>query len=250
MRKIVLFMSISIDGFMAGADGDLGWHLVDEEVHQHFNEVLGEMGAFLDGRVTYELMADFWPTADEDPDAPAPMAEFAGIWRDMPKIVFSRTLESAELEHRIVREVGPGRRSGRWCAEPGGDMAVGRCRPGRVVPGRGPGRRDAPVRPPGAGGPGQTALPGGGRDARASDWSRHASSATGWCSCTTPAPPTRARLTRLNTRYSACCTTRSAAQAVRERPGSQAERGCRATGYILGFTLKHDRRTRRPSLGH
>lgn len=124
MRKIVLFMSISIDGFMAGVDDDLSWHLVDEEVHQHFNEVLGEMSAFLDGRVTYELMADFWPTADEDPDAPAQIAEFARIWREKPKIVFSRTLESAEWSDRIVREVDPSEIRA-MCAEPGGDIAVG-----------------------------------------------------------------------------------------------------------------------------
>jgi len=124
MRKIVLFMSISIDGYMAGVDGDLGWHLVDEEVHQHFNEVLREMSAFLDGRVTYELMADFWPTADADPDAPAPVAEFAGIWREMPKIVFSRTLESAGWGTRIVREVDPSAIR-TWCEAPGGDMVVG-----------------------------------------------------------------------------------------------------------------------------
>ena len=93
---------------MAGVDGDLGWHRVDDEVHRHFNEVLAGMSAFLDGRVTYELMADFWPTADQDPDAPAPVAEFARIWRDMPKVVFSRTLESWpwNAAHR------PGGRSG------------------------------------------------------------------------------------------------------------------------------------------
>ena len=45
------------------------------------------MGAFLSGRVTYELMAAFWPTADTDPSSTKPMVEFARIWRDMPKIV-------------------------------------------------------------------------------------------------------------------------------------------------------------------
>jgi dihydrofolate reductase len=124
MRKIVLFMSISADGYMEGVDGDLGWHLVDEEVHRHFNEVLSRMGAFLDGRVTYELMADFWPTADEDPAATAPVAEFARIWRDMPKVVFSRTLESAAWNTRIVREVDASEIRA-WCEEPGGDMVVG-----------------------------------------------------------------------------------------------------------------------------
>ena len=43
--------------------------MVDDELHRHFNEQLAAMGAFLDGRVTYELMAEFWPTADQDPDS-------------------------------------------------------------------------------------------------------------------------------------------------------------------------------------
>ena len=124
MRKIVLFMSISADGFMEGVDGDLGWHRVDAEVHRHFNEVLAEMSAFLDGRVTYEMMADYWPTADQDPDATTVEAEFAGIWRDMPKVVFSRTLESAAWNTRIVREVDASEIRA-WCEEPGGDMVVG-----------------------------------------------------------------------------------------------------------------------------
>ncbi|MFI1354004.1 hypothetical protein ACH4TV_10525 [Streptomyces sp. NPDC020898] len=54
------------------------------------------MGAFVSGRRTHQLMADFWPTADSDPDSTEPMVEFAGVWRDMPKYVFSRTLEHAD----------------------------------------------------------------------------------------------------------------------------------------------------------
>src|SRR3712207_7700338 len=88
-------MSVSLDGYFEGPDGDLGWHLVDEELHAHFNHQIAGMSAFLDGRVDYELMASYWPTADQDPDASPPEKEFAAIWRDMPKIVFSRTLESA-----------------------------------------------------------------------------------------------------------------------------------------------------------
>jgi hypothetical protein len=53
------------------------------------------MGAFLNGRVMYELMAAAWPTADADPKSTRPMVEFARIWRNMPKIVYSRTLEQA-----------------------------------------------------------------------------------------------------------------------------------------------------------
>ncbi len=49
MRRVVLFMGTSLDGFMAGPDGDLSWHQVDEELHQHFNDVLAEAEAFLEG---------------------------------------------------------------------------------------------------------------------------------------------------------------------------------------------------------
>ena len=83
-RKIILMMSVSLDGFFEGPNRELDWHLVDNELHAHFNEQLGAMGAFLDGRVTYELMAGFWPTADTDPSSTGPVVEFARIWLDMP----------------------------------------------------------------------------------------------------------------------------------------------------------------------
>ena len=95
MRSIILMMSVSLDGLIEGPDRELDWHMVDDELHAHFNEQLSAMGAFLSGRVTYELMAALWPTADTDPSSTGPMVEFARIWRDMPKIVFSRTLEQA-----------------------------------------------------------------------------------------------------------------------------------------------------------
>jgi dihydrofolate reductase len=107
MGKVVLMMSVSLDGYIEGPGGDLGWHRVDEEVHQHFNDVLGVMGRFLHGRRMYELMADFWPTADEDPGSPPVMAEYARIWRDMPKTVYSRTLQQAGWNTTLVRAVDP-----------------------------------------------------------------------------------------------------------------------------------------------
>ncbi|MGH9265822.1 MAG: dihydrofolate reductase family protein, partial [Acidimicrobiales bacterium] len=67
MGRIIYMMSVSVDGFIEGPGRELDWHLVDDELHTHFNEQLRTMGAFLDGRVTYELMAAFWPTADTDP---------------------------------------------------------------------------------------------------------------------------------------------------------------------------------------
>ena len=124
MRKIVWMMSVSLDGFMEGPNREIEWHRVDDELHRHFNEELGAMGAFLDGRITYELMAGFWPTADSDPSSTAPMVEFARIWRDMPKYVYSRTLERAGWNTTVVREVVP-EEVRALESRPGGDLALG-----------------------------------------------------------------------------------------------------------------------------
>jgi dihydrofolate reductase len=123
MRKIVLMSSVSLDGYIEGPNRDIDWHLVDDELHRHFNTMLSSMGAFLSGRVTYELMAEFWPTADADPSTPAPMAEFAGIWREMPKIVYSKTLEHADWNTTIVRDVVVDELLA-LKAQPGGDLAL------------------------------------------------------------------------------------------------------------------------------
>ncbi|OKK08564.1 deaminase [Streptomyces sp. CB03234] len=107
MGKIVLFMSVSLDGFMEGPHRELDWHRVDDELHSHFNEQLAGMGAFVEGRVTYELMEGFWSTADSDPAITGPMREFAGIWREKPKYVFSSTLQEAGGNATVIRDVDP-----------------------------------------------------------------------------------------------------------------------------------------------
>jgi dihydrofolate reductase len=124
MRRIIMSMSISLDGYFEGPNREIDWHLVDAELHSHFNEELKAMGAFLDGRITYQLMAEYWPTADQDPAATVEEAEFARIWRDMPKIVFSRTLRRADWNTEVRHEVDPVEIRALQ-ARPGGDMALG-----------------------------------------------------------------------------------------------------------------------------
>jgi dihydrofolate reductase len=124
LRKIILMMSVSLDGFFEGPDRELDWQLVDDELHRHFNEWLRASGAFLDGRVTYELMAGYWPTADADPSSSGPTAEFAGIWRDKPKIVYSRTLPRAGWNAKVARDVVV-QDIRELQAQPGGDLVVG-----------------------------------------------------------------------------------------------------------------------------
>ena len=127
MRRIVLVTSVSVDGYIEAPGRDISWHRVDDEVHQHFNEVLGAMGAFLEGRVTYELMEEYWPTADQDPASPPEIAEFAQIWRRTPKIVYSRTLEHVGPNVTLVRDV-VAEEVQALKAQPGGDLVIGGAR--------------------------------------------------------------------------------------------------------------------------
>ena len=124
MRKIALMMSVSVDGFICGPNGELDWSSGGDELHNHFDDLLGGMGAFLHGRVVYELMAAYWPTADADPACTPRVARFARIWREMPKIVFSRTLQRADWNTTVAREVIP-EHIQQLKSQPGGDMVVG-----------------------------------------------------------------------------------------------------------------------------
>jgi dihydrofolate reductase len=125
MRRIILWMSLSLDGFCEGPGREIDWSLVDDELHTHMNEELAQMSAFLEGRVTYELMAGVWPAAGADPAITGPMADFARIWLEMPKIVYSRTMgDDPGWNTTVFREVVP-EEVRELKARPGGDMVVG-----------------------------------------------------------------------------------------------------------------------------
>ena len=116
-------MGVSLDGFIAGPDGEIDWSAPDEELHRFHNQQARETGAHLYGRRLYETMSP-WETADERPSAPEPVLEFARIWKDTPKIVFSRTLEKVEGNARLVRG-DASQEVARLKEQPGGDLAVG-----------------------------------------------------------------------------------------------------------------------------
>jgi dihydrofolate reductase len=124
MRKVSVMASVSLDGYFSGPNGELDWHDITLDLHEYFNSYLAKAGGFLEGRVTWQLMADHWPTADQNPDASETEKAFAQIWRDMPKVVYSRTLETAGWGTTIVRDVVPAEVEA-MKAEPGGDLFVG-----------------------------------------------------------------------------------------------------------------------------
>ena len=99
MRKVIYSMSVSLDGFIAGPGGEIDWSAPDEELHRFHNERVRELGAHLCGRRLYETMV-YWET--DDPSWGPIETEFAAIWRPLPKIVFSSTLESVEGNWRLA----------------------------------------------------------------------------------------------------------------------------------------------------
>jgi len=102
--RVVYSMSVSLDGYINSASGSLDWVDIDEELHGWFNDRAREAGAFVYGRRLYETMVPYWPNALDDPDVTPVERDFAIIWRDKPKIVFSSTLESVDFNCRLVRE--------------------------------------------------------------------------------------------------------------------------------------------------
>ena len=101
MKKLILFNLVTLDGFFAGPTGDIDWHNVDDEFNQFAIEQLDTIDALLFGRVTYQLMANYWPTPAAAADDPI----VAGRMNNLPKIVFSRTLEKVEWKNtRLVKD--------------------------------------------------------------------------------------------------------------------------------------------------
>lgn len=124
MRKVIYSMMVSLDGFIENPNREINWILIDEELHIFANNQQAEIGTYLYGRRMYELMAEFWPTADMNPSAPEYIVEFAHIWKKMPKIVFSKTLEKVEWNSRLVRGDIAGEIR-KLKQQPGKDMAIG-----------------------------------------------------------------------------------------------------------------------------
>ena len=124
MARLIYSMMVSLDGFVEDAKGDIDWILIDEELHSYANDQQSTVGAYLYGRRMYEIMNRFWPTADTDPSSPGYIIEYARIWKGMPKVVFSKTLDKVEGGSRLVRG-DVGHEIKKLKAESGKDLAIG-----------------------------------------------------------------------------------------------------------------------------
>lgn len=101
--RLIYGFNVSVDGYIADARGNIDWGDPSEELHRYWNDFERQTALSFYGRRLYELMSAYWPTADTAPDATPLIVDFARIWRDMPKVVFSRTLDSVGWNSRLER---------------------------------------------------------------------------------------------------------------------------------------------------
>src|ERR1044072_6196712 len=122
MRKLMVFNNISLDGYFTDANSDMSWahKNADDEWNKFTSENASAGGVLLFGRKTYDLMVSFWPTKQANDT----MTEVAEGMNNLPKIVFSRTMNKAEWNNtklvngNIVEEVS------RLKSEPGDNMVI------------------------------------------------------------------------------------------------------------------------------
>ena len=104
MRKIIVSNYVSLDGFFAGPNGEYDWFVWNEETEAYAVNLLHTVDTLMFGRVTYEMMADYWPKATSPPES----QEIIAAMNNLPKIVFSGTLEKTGWNNtRLINSITP-----------------------------------------------------------------------------------------------------------------------------------------------
>lgn len=102
MRKIISFMHISLDGFVAGPNGEMDWIKVNEEIFDHVGKRINKGDIALYGRVTYQMMEDYWPTAADKPNASRHDIDHSKWYASVHKVVLSKTLNKSGLTNTTI----------------------------------------------------------------------------------------------------------------------------------------------------
>ncbi|MGH8877042.1 MAG: dihydrofolate reductase family protein [Stackebrandtia sp.] len=119
MRRIFLHINVSLDGYICDAAGDIDWHFADAEFQQYLDDMLQSIDGMVFGRVAYEQLAAYWPTAGDEVTAIQRTK-----MRELPKYVLSRTLESADWHNSHLFGENPVEGIGRLKDRTGQDIAV------------------------------------------------------------------------------------------------------------------------------
>ncbi len=99
MRKLIAAMNMTLDGFCNHTA-----MIADEEIHQHYNELLLDADTLIYGRITYQLMESYWPSVVKNPTGNKPADEFAVLIDNISKIVYSRTLKNVDWKNTTLKK--------------------------------------------------------------------------------------------------------------------------------------------------
>lgn len=102
MRRLVLFMHVSLDGFVAGPNGEMDWIKVDDQMFEYAGQRTNESDTALYGRVTYQMMEGYWPTAADKPNATKHDIDHSTWYKKVDKVVLSKTMEGQQLPNTII----------------------------------------------------------------------------------------------------------------------------------------------------
>ena len=102
MRKVISFMHISLDGFVAGLNGEMDWIKVDEEIFDYVGKRISEGDTALYGRVTYQMMENYWPIAGDEPTATKHDNEHSKRYNKVHKVVLSKTMKDSGLTNTKI----------------------------------------------------------------------------------------------------------------------------------------------------
>jgi dihydrofolate reductase len=120
MRKVIAAINMTLDGFCDHTSG-----IADDELHQHYNDLLLNAGALIYGRITYQLMESHWPEVVKHPTGNKPMDDFAVLIENIPKIVFSHTLSKVDWKNATLAKRGVKEEVLDLKQQPGKDIFVG-----------------------------------------------------------------------------------------------------------------------------
>jgi dihydrofolate reductase len=124
MRKIVLFMHVSLDGLVAGPNGEMDWIHVDDEIFDYAGARTNEGDTALYGRKTYQMMEGYWPTAADQPNASKHDREHSAWYNKVTKVVLSRSMKGTDLPRTTIVSGNLRKEIGDLKAAPGREILI------------------------------------------------------------------------------------------------------------------------------
>jgi dihydrofolate reductase len=124
MRNLISFMHISLDGFVAGPNGEMDWIKVDEDIFDYVGKRISQGDTALYGRVTYQMMESYWPNAGNQPNATKHDIEHSKWYKNVHKIVLSKTMKDEDLTNTEIISNNLSERIDKLKQQPGNEIAV------------------------------------------------------------------------------------------------------------------------------